>query len=152
MEVKRLQAATNYLESAGRLQKQHGLKLLLERLNPLQGTTSENVYSFQVIFVNLKLVYVYLCVCVCVCVFVCVCVCVCMYICIYVCLYVCVYVYMCVCMSGWIFQKVLAEIVQKGLILSQKRLISNCRNFGLLAPKSMRFPSKDSKLKDLSFK
>ena len=31
--------------------------------------------------------------------------------------------------SGWIFQKVLAEIVQKGLILSQKALISNRRNF-----------------------
>ena len=149
MEVKRLQAATNYLESAGRLQKQHGLKLLLERLNPLQGTTSENVYSFQVIFVNLKLVYVYLCVCVCVCV--CVFVCVCMYICIYVCLHVCVFVCKCVCMSWWIFQKVLAEIVQKGLILSQKRLISNRRNFDLLALKSMHFPSKDSKSKDLSF-
>ena len=53
--------------------------------------------------------------------------------------------------SGWIFQKVLAEIVQKGLILSQKALISNCRNFGLFSPKSMRFPSKDSKSKDLSF-
>ena len=53
--------------------------------------------------------------------------------------------------SGWIFQKVLAEIVQKGLILSQKALILNRRNFGLLAPKSMRFPSKDSKSKDLSF-
>ena len=149
MEVKRLQAATNYLESAGRLQKQHGLKLLLERLNPLQGTTSENVYSFQVIFVNLKLVYVYLCVCMCVCL--CVCVCVCMYICIYVCLHVCVYVCMCLYMSGWIFQKVLAEIVQKGLILSQKRLISNRRNFCLLALKSMRFPSKDSKSNSLSF-
>ena len=139
MEVKRLQAATNYLESAGRLQKQHGLKLLLERLNPLQGTTSENVYSFQVIFVNLKLVYVYISVCVCVC------------LCVYVYMYICMFICMCVCMSGWIFQKVLAEVVQKGLILSQKRLISNRRNFGLLAPKSMRFPSKDSKSKDLSF-
>ena len=53
--------------------------------------------------------------------------------------------------SGWIFQEVLAEIVQKGLILSQKALISNGRNFGLFVPKSMRFPSKDSKSKDLSF-
>ena len=53
--------------------------------------------------------------------------------------------------SGGIFQKVLAEIVQKGLILSQKRLISNRCNFGLLAPKSMRFPSKDRKSKDRSF-
>ena len=53
--------------------------------------------------------------------------------------------------SGWIFQKVLAEIVQKGLILSQKALISNRRNFGLFAPKSTRFPSKNSKSKDLSF-
>ena len=43
-------------------------------------------------------------------------------------------------MSGWIFQKVLAEIVQKGLILLQKGLISNRRNFGWFAPKSMRFP------------
>ena len=57
-----------------------------------------------------------------------------------------------VCISGWIFQKVLAEIVQKGLILSQKALISNRRNLCLIAPKSMRFPSKDSKSKDLSFK
>ena len=46
--------------------------------------------------------------------------------------------------SGWIFQKVLAEIVQKSLILSQKALISNRRNFGLFAPKSTRFPSKNS--------
>ena len=45
----------------------------------------------------------------------------------------------------------LAEIVQKGLILSQKALISNRRNLDLFAPKSMRFPSKDSKSKDLSF-
>ena len=51
-----------------------------------------------------------------------------------------VYIYI----SGWIFQKVLAEIVQKGLILSQKALISNRRNLGLFAPKSMRFPSKDN--------
>ena len=53
--------------------------------------------------------------------------------------------------SGWIFQKVLAEIVQKDLLLSQKALISNRRNLGLFAPTSMRFPSKDSKSKDLSF-
>ena len=53
--------------------------------------------------------------------------------------------------SGWIFQKVLAEIVQKDLILSQKSLISNRRNLGLFAPTSMRFPSKDSKSNDLSF-
>ena len=52
--------------------------------------------------------------------------------------------------SGWIFQKVLAEIVQKDLILSQKALTSNRRNLGLFAPTSMRFPSKDSKSKDLS--
>ena len=50
---------------------------------------------------------------------------------------------------GWIFQKVLAEIVQKGLILSQKALISNRRNFSLFALKSMRFPLKDRKSKDL---
>ena len=72
-----------------------------------------------------------------------------------VCMYECMYVCMCVCMyeciSGWIFQKVLAEIVQKDLILSQKALISNRRNLGLFAPTSMRFPSKDSQSKDLSF-
>ena len=39
----------------------------------------------------------------------------------------------------------------KGLILSQKALISNRRNFGLFAPKSMHFPSKDKKSKDLPF-
>ena len=50
--------------------------------------------------------------------------------------------------SGWIL---LAEIVQKDLILSEKALISNRRNLGLFAPTSMRFPSKDSKSKDLSF-
>ena len=59
--------------------------------------------------------------------------------------------YLCACMSlyisGQIFQNVLAEVVQKGLILSQKGLISNRCNFGLFAP--MRFPSKDSKSKDL---
>ena len=70
-----------------------------------------------------------------------------MYVCMYVCMYECMYV----CMSGWIFQKVLAEIVQKDLILSQKALISNCRNLGLFAPASLRFPSKDRKSKDLSF-
>ena len=53
--------------------------------------------------------------------------------------------------SGWIFQKVLAEVVQKDLILSQKALISNRPNLSLFAPTSMRFPSKDSKSKDLSF-
>ena len=53
--------------------------------------------------------------------------------------------------SGWIFQKVLAEIVQKDLILSQKALSSNRRSLGLFAPTSMRFPSKDSKWRDLSF-
>ena len=53
--------------------------------------------------------------------------------------------------SGWIFQKVLAEIVQKDLILSEKALISNRRNLSLFAPTWMRFPSKDSKWKDLSF-
>ena len=42
------------------------------------------------------------------------------------------------CISGWIFQKELAEIVQKGHILSQKALILNHRNFGLFAPKSNR--------------
>ena len=42
-------------------------------------------------------------------------------------------------------------IVQKDLILSQKALISNRRNLGLFAPTSLRFPSKDSKSKDLSF-
>ena len=53
--------------------------------------------------------------------------------------------------SWLIFQKVLAEIVQKGLILSQEGLISNRRNFGLFAPKSMRFPSKDRKLKGIFY-
>ena len=53
--------------------------------------------------------------------------------------------------SGWIFQKVLAETVHKDLILSQKALISRRRNLGLFAPTSMGFPSKDSKWKDLSF-
>ena len=62
-----------------------------------------------------------------------------------------VYIYIYVYISGWIFQKVLAEIVQKDLILSQKALISNRRNLGLFALTSMRFPSKDSKSKDLSF-
>ena len=62
-----------------------------------------------------------------------------------------IYIYIYIYMSGWIFQKVLAEIVQKDLILSQKALISNRRNLGLFAPTSMRFPSKDSKSKDLSF-
>ena len=61
-----------------------------------------------------------------------------------------IYIYIYVYISCWIFQKVLAEIVQKGHILSQKALISNRRNLGLFAPKSMRFPSKDSKSKDLS--
>ena len=58
-----------------------------------------------------------------------------------------IYIYI----SGWIFQKVLAEIVQKDLILSQKALISNRRNLGFIAPTLLRFPSKDSKWKDLSF-
>ena len=66
-------------------------------------------------------------------------------------MYVYISICMYVCISGWIFQKVLAEIVQKDLILSQKALISNRRNLGLFAPTSMRFPSKDSKWKDLSF-
>ena len=69
------------------------------------------------------------------------------YIYIYICIYVCKYIYI----SVWIFQKVLAETVQKDLILSQKALISNRRSLGLFAPTSMRFPSKDSKSKDLSF-
>ena len=76
---------------------------------------------------------------------------VCMNVCMYVCMCVCMYVCMYVCLSGWIFQNVLAEIVQKDLILSQKALISSRRNLGLFAPTSMRFPSKDSKSKDLSF-
>ena len=85
-----------------------------------------------------------------------VCMYVCMYVVMYVCMYVCMYVrtyvrtYVCM-YSGWIFQKVLAEIVQKDLILSQKALISNRRNLGLFTSTSMRFPSKDSKSKDLSF-
>ena len=53
--------------------------------------------------------------------------------------------------SGWIFQKVLAEVVQKDLILSQKALLSNRPNLSLFAPTSMRFPSKDGKSKDLCF-
>ena len=73
--------------------------------------------------------------------------CVCVLVRILDCMYVCMYV----CISGWIFQKVLADIVQKDLILSQKALISKRRNLGLFAPTSMRFPSKDSKSKDLSF-
>ena len=82
-----------------------------------------------------------------------------MYVCMYV--YICtfvhtyirmyVYIYLCLFISGWIFQKVLAEIVQKDLILSQKPLIPNRRNLGLFTPTSMGFPSKDSKSKDLSF-
>ena len=56
----------------------------------------------------------------------------------------CVYIY------GWIFQKVLAEIVQKDLILSQKGLISNPRNFGLFAPKSKRFPPKNTANRKIS--
>ena len=60
-------------------------------------------------------------------------------------------IYIYIYISGWIFQKVLAEIVQKDLVLSQKALISNRRNLGLFAPTSMRFPSRDSKPKDLSF-
>ena len=39
-----------------------------------------------------------------------------------------------VCMSGWIFQKVLAENVQKDLILSQKALISNQVDMVCLSP------------------
>ena len=74
-----------------------------------------------------------------------------MYVCMSVCLSVCLYFCLSVCLSGWIFQKVLAENVQKDLILSQKALISNRRNLSLFAPTSMRFPSKDSKSKDLSF-
>ena len=62
-----------------------------------------------------------------------------------------IYIYIYIYISGWIFQKVLAEIVQKDLILSQKTLISNRRNLGLFAPTSMRFPSKDSKSNNLSF-
>ena len=72
-----------------------------------------------------------------------------MYLFIFVILFIMYYTY--IYISGWIFQKVLAEIVQKDLILSQKALISNRRNLGLFAPTSMRFPSKDSKSKDLSF-
>ena len=94
----------------------------------------------------------YVCMCACmhacmhVCMYVCIYVCmyVSMYVCIYVSMYLCIYVCMYVCMGGWIFQKVLAEIVQKALI-------SNRPNFGLFAPKSMRFPSKDSKSKNLPF-
>ena len=71
--------------------------------------------------------------------------------CMYIYMYIYIYVYMYICISGWIFQKVLAETVQKDLILSQKALISNRRNLGLFAPTSMGFPSKDSKSKDLSF-
>ena len=52
--------------------------------------------------------------------------------------------------SWWISQKIPTEIVQKGLILSQKRLISNRTNFSLLATKSMHFPLKDRKLEDSS--
>ena len=61
------------------------------------------------------------------------------------------YIYINIYISGWIFQKVLAEIVQKDLISSRKALISNRRNLGLFALTSMRFPSKDSKSKDLFF-
>ena len=58
---------------------------------------------------------------------------------------VCIYIYI------WLDFPKGAEIVQKDLILSQKALISNRRNLSLFAPTSMRFPSKDSKSKDLSF-
>ena len=109
------------------------------------------------IWVNLVFclcIHVCICMCMCVCMFVCLSVCpsVCMYVCMSVSLSVCVYVCVCVCvcacvyvcMCGWIFQQVLPEMVQKGLI-------SNRRIFGLFAPKSMRFPSKDRKSKKLSF-
>ena len=62
-----------------------------------------------------------------------------------------IYIYIYIYISGWIFQKVLAETVQKDLILSQKALIPNRRNSGLFAPTWMGFPSKDSKSKNLSF-
>ena len=54
----------------------------------------------------------------------------------------------CIYISGWVFQKDLTEIVRKGLILSQKGLISNRRNLRLFAPKSMRFPSVPAVEKD----
>ena len=43
------------------------------------------------------------------------------------------------------------KLDRKGIILSQKRLISKRRNFGLLAPKLTRYPLKDGKLGDFSF-
>ena len=39
---------------------------------------------------------------------------------------------MCICISGWILQKVLAEIEQKGFILSQKALISGAVTWACL--------------------
>ena len=56
----------------------------------------------------------------------------------------------CARISGWFFQKVLPEIIQKASFCHKKCLISNRRNFGLLAPKSMRFHSKDRKSNDIS--
>ena len=53
--------------------------------------------------------------------------------------------------SGWVFQKVPLKMYKKGRILSQKRPISNRRNFGLLAPESMRFPQKTGSWKIFLF-
>ena len=126
--------------------------------NILMHNLYENIYDLGkscVLFVH-TCVYLHVYVCMYVCMFVCLSVClsVCMYVCmsvslsvyVYVCVCVCVCVCACVyvCMCGWIFQQVLPEMVQKGLI-------SNRRIFGLFAPKSMRFPSKDRKSKKLSF-
>ena len=70
------------------------------------------------------------------CMYVCmyVCIYVCMYICMYVCMYVGMYVGMYVCEGG--FSK------RYSLKLYKKTyFVTNRRNFGLFAPKSMRFPS-----------
>ena len=53
--------------------------------------------------------------------------------------------------SGWICQKVSAEIGHKGLIWSHKRLTLNRRNLGLSTPKLIRLLSKGRKLKIFLF-
>ena len=48
-------------------------------------------------------------------------------------------------------RRCLLKLDKKGPTLSQKRPTLSGGNFGLLAPKFMRFFSKDRNLKDLSF-
>ena len=56
----------------------------------------------------------------------------------------CRYMYVCLGRGGG------GRLGDTGLV-TVDNLFSNRRNLGLFAPTSMRFPSKDSKLKDLSF-